>query len=253
MIRNLIKIILIISLLALPTSCDMIKPIILEDAVDIGAVDITLTYDESLFVITDVADGDFDVTESNLEHNYDDGWVRIVAFQIANPGLNGRVALCSITLAGDLTDLSSLSMDVNTLSDATPQCSPIDSTVDGFTITASSSSTSIGSRRGGGSTSYTTPTPAPPPAIASATGTPVEEGTAEVAPTPEHVLESRTEPPSLPSPISPPTAGIVIVAVAAIFGIVMVIRATEDRKKITIATIGIAVVAVAAIIGMVLM
>jgi hypothetical protein len=43
------------------------------------------------------------------------------------------------------------------------------------------------------------------------------------------------------------------VAVAAIFGIVMVIRTTEEHKKATIATIGIVVVAVAAIIGMVLM
>ena len=233
----------------------MIRPIIIEDAVNIGAVDITLTYNETLFVITDVADGDFDVTESNLERNHD-GWVRIVAFQMANPGLNGRVTLCSITLAGDLTDLGSLHITVNTLKDATPQCSPIDSTVDGFTITtlSLSPSTSTDSRRGGGSTIHTpTPAPAPSPTISSVARTPVEEGTVAEAPTPEQVLESRTEPPSLPSPISSPTAGIVIVAVAAIFGIVMVIRATEDHKKATIATIGIAVVAVAAIIGMMLM
>jgi len=252
MIRNLIKIILIISLLALPTSCEMIKPIIIEDAGNIGAVDITLTYDESLFVITDVADGYFDVTESNLEHNRDDGWVRIVAFQMANPGLTGRVTLCSITLAGEVDDLSSLNMAVNTLKDATPQCSPIDSIVDGFAITAPSPSTSTDSGRGGGGI-YPTPTPAPSPAITSAAGTPVEKGTAEEAPTPEQVMESRTEPPSLPPPISSPTAGIVIVAVAAIFGIVMVTRTTEDHKKATIATIGIVIVAVAAIIGMMLM
>ena len=254
MIRNLIKIILIILLLALPTSCELIKPIIIEDAVNIGAVDITLTYDESLFVITDVADGYFDVTESNLEHAHT-GTVRIVAFQMANPGLNGQVTIASITLVGDLTDLGSLNMAVNTLKDATPQCSPIDSTVDGFTITASSPSpsTPADDSGGGGSTSYITPTPAPSPAIASAAGTPVKEGTAAEAPTPEQVMEFRTEPPSLPPPISSPTAGIVIVAVAAIFGIVMVIRATEDMKKATIATIGIVVVAVAAIIGIMLM
>jgi hypothetical protein len=114
MIRNLIKIILIILLLALPTSCEMIKPIIIEDAANIGAVDITLTYDESLFAITDIADGAFDVTESNLEHN-ETGWVRIAAFQMDNPGLNGRVSLASVTLAGNLDDLGSLSMTVNTL------------------------------------------------------------------------------------------------------------------------------------------
>ena len=253
MIRNLIKIILIISLFALPTSCEMIKqPIIIEGAVNIGSVDTTLTYDESLFVITDVVDGDFDVTAANLEHNHT-GTVRIAAFQTNNPGLNGRVTLCSITLVGDLTDLGSLHIAVNTLKDATPQCSPIGSTVDGFTITASSPSTSDSDSGGGGGTSRTTPTPAPSPAIASVAGTPVEEGTAEEAPTPKQVIEFRTEPPSHPPPVSPPTAGIVIVAVAAIFGIVMVIRATEDHKKATIATIGIVIVAVAAIIGMMLM
>ena len=246
MIRNLIKIILIISLFALPTSCELIKPIIIEDAADVGAVDITLAYNESLFVVTDVADGYFDVTESNLERNCN-GTVRIVAFQMANPGLNGRVTIASVTLAGDLDDLGSLDMTVNTLSDATPQCNPIDSTVDGFTIAASSASpASTGSEHGGDGT-YP-PTPAPSLAISSAAGTPVEE----VAPTPEQVPESRTEPPSLPPPILSPTAGIVIVAVVAIFGIVMVIRAAEDLKKATIATIGIVIVAVAATIGMML-
>jgi len=248
MIRNLIKIILIISLLALPTSCEMIKPIIIEDAVNIGSVDITLAYDESLFVITDVADGDFDYTESNLERNHT-GTVRIVAFQMDKLGLNGLVTLCSIALVGDLDDLGSLSMTVNTLKDATPQCSPIDSIVDGFTITTLSPPTSDDDRGGGGGISYTAPTPAPSPAIAPVAGTPVEEGSA----TPEQVMEFRTGPSSLPPPILSPTAGIVIVAVTAIFGIVTVIRATEEHKKAIIATIGIVVVAVAAIIGMVLM
>jgi hypothetical protein len=252
MIRNLIKIILIISLLALPTSCELIKPIIIEDVANIGSVDTTLTYDGSLFVITDVADGDFDVTESNLERNCN-GTVRIGAFQTDNPGLNGRVTLCSITLDGDLDDLGSLHIAVNTLKDATPQCSPIDSTVDGFTIAASSPPISDSDSGGGGGTSHATPTPAPSPAIASVARTPVEEETAVEAPTPEQVIEFRTEPPSHPPPVSPPTAGIVIVAVAAIFGIVMVTRTAQEYKKVTIATIGIVIVAVAAIIGMMLM
>jgi len=136
MVRNLIKIILVISLFTAPASCEVIKPIIIEGAVNIGAVDITLIYNESLFVITDITDGDFDVTESNLEHNHT-GTVRIVAFQTDNPGLNGRVTIASVTLAGEVDDLSSLDMDVNTLSDATPRCNPIESTVDGFTITVS--------------------------------------------------------------------------------------------------------------------
>jgi len=249
MTRNLIKIILIISLFALPTSCELIKPIIIEDAVNIGAVDISIAYDESLFVVTAVADGDFDVTEPNLEHNHS-GTVRIVAFQTDNTGLSGRVTVASVTLAGDLGDISSLDTNVNTLKDATPQCHPIDSTVDGFMITASPPPTSTDSRRGGDGTCP--PTPAPSPATSPVAGTPVEEAAAEEAPTPEQVMESRAEPLSRPPPISSPAAGIAIVAVAAIFGIAMVTRTTEDTRKATIATIGIVVVAVAAIIGMLL-
>jgi len=147
MIRNLIKVILIVSLSALLTSCELIKPIIIEDAANIGAVDISITYDESLLVVTDVADGDFDVTESNLERNHT-GKVRIVAFQMANPGLNGRVTIASVTLAGEVDDLGSLDTNVNTLIDATPQCSPIDSTVDDFTITASAPPSRGGGRGG---------------------------------------------------------------------------------------------------------
>jgi hypothetical protein len=99
------------------------------------------------------------------------------------------------------------------------------------------------------------PAPATPPAMSSVTETPVERETPAktITPTAEWVTTFRTEPPSLPSPILSPTAGIVIVAVAAIFGIVMVTRATEEHKKATIATIGIVIIAVAAIIGMMLM
>jgi len=46
MLRKLIHTILIVLLFAAPASCEA-KSIIIEDAADIGAVDITLTYDES--------------------------------------------------------------------------------------------------------------------------------------------------------------------------------------------------------------
>ena len=271
MVRNLIKIISIILLLTAPASCEVIKPIVIEDAVNIGAVDITLTYNGSLFVITDVADGDFDVTGSNLERNCS-GTVRIGAFQTDNPGLNGRVTLCSITLDGDLDDLSSLSMAVNTLTDATPRCNPIESAVDGFTIKASpaSTSTSTGSGHGGGGIEYTS-VPSPTPAAPSAAPAPVEqEPPARATPTPTHLTAFHTEPSPLPSPILSPIAGIVIVVIAAIIGIVRVIsitaqtrdethaetvtptEQTEQRKAIAAIT-GIIVVAIVAIIGILLM
>jgi len=46
MIRNLIHIILIILLFAAPASCEA-ESIIIEDAANIGAVDVTLAYDGS--------------------------------------------------------------------------------------------------------------------------------------------------------------------------------------------------------------
>ncbi|CAD6492632.1 MAG: hypothetical protein EMLJLAPB_00336 [Candidatus Argoarchaeum ethanivorans] len=116
-------------------------------------------------------------------------------------------------------------------------------------VTSSAPSDSVSSCGGGGGGTYPL-IPASSPAITSAAGTPVEEGAAAETPTPEQVMEFRAEPPSLPPPILSPIAGIVIVAVAAIFGIVMATRAAEDHKK---ATIGIVIVAVAAIIGMMLM
>jgi len=271
MVRNLIKIISIILLLTAPASCEVIKPIVIEDAVNIGAVDITLTYNGSLFVITDVADGDFDVTGSNLERNHT-GTVHIAAFQTDNPGLNGRVTIASVTLDGDLDDLSSLSMAVNTLTDATPRCNPIESAVDGFTIKASpaSTSTSTGSGHGGGGIEYTS-VPSPTPAAPSAAPAPVEqEPPARATPTPTHLTAFHTEPSSLPSPILSPIAGIVIVVIAAIIGIVRVIsitaqtrdethaetvtptEQTEQRKAIAAIT-GIIVVAIMAIIGILLM
>ncbi|MEA1945167.1 MAG: hypothetical protein U9N07_07540 [Euryarchaeota archaeon] len=260
---------MVASLFVIPASCEVIKPIIIEYAVNIGAVDITLRYNASVVNVTNVTGGDFDAIVTNLEHVHE-GWVRIGAFQMDNPGLNGQISLASVTLDGDVDDLSSLSMAVNTLRDATPQCSPIDCTVEGFTITASSASP--GSRHGGGGAGYMpepTSTPAMSPSTSSVTGMPIERETPAKTTTPEHVTVFHTEPSSPPSPILSPIAGIVIVVIVVVFGIIRVISTTaqtrdethaetvtpteqtEQRKAIA-AIIGIVVVAIVAIIGILL-
>jgi len=138
MMKNLIKIVLIMSLFVVPASCEVVKPLIIEDAANVGTVDVTLLYDASVMNVTGVADGDFDVIIKNLER-VREGFVRIGAVQTNNFGLNGQINLASITLDCDSADFGSLTMTVNTLMDATPQCNPISYTIDGCTIRVSSS------------------------------------------------------------------------------------------------------------------
>ncbi len=87
------------SLFVVPASCGVIKPLIIEDAANVGTVDATLRYNASVVNVTGAADG---------------------AFQTNNFGLNRQINLASITLDCDSADFGSLSMTVNTLKDATP-------------------------------------------------------------------------------------------------------------------------------------
>jgi len=75
--------------------------------------------------VTNVTGGDFDVTDSNLEYVHEE-WVQIVAFQMDNPGLNGRIILANVTFRSNSTNgTSSLNLSVTTFKDATPQCNEI--------------------------------------------------------------------------------------------------------------------------------
>jgi hypothetical protein len=249
-IKHLIKLISIIVLFMAPASCDLVtESIIIENAVNVGSCDINITKHNASMNVTNVTDGNFDVTMAN-ENNTSLGWVRIGAFQTDNPGLNGDIILANVTFnkTADVSDIrSSIKITVNTLRDVTPEGKPILHKVEGCTIVASPPATTpTGSSddedsMGGGGGMIHTPTPAPTPlatqAAPSAATTPAEEETPAntTTPTPEKVTAFRTEPLSPPPPILSPIAGIVIVVIAAILGVIRVIGITAQTRDETYA------------------
>ena len=96
-------------------------PIAIEDGVNVGACDITLTFNASVVNVTDVTGRDMDVTMANLEHVHE-GFVRIGTFQTDNPGLSGNIAFANVTFEpiGNSGDTCSLNLSVTTFKDATP-------------------------------------------------------------------------------------------------------------------------------------
>jgi len=118
------------------TGYTTVVPIRIDNATNLGSVDINLTYNSSVVIAVNVTGGDFDVTIPNLEHNVS-GLVRIGAFQTENPGLNGSVNLAWVKLkaVGNTGENSPLNISVNTLRDATPQCNLIPYQVSNGTFT----------------------------------------------------------------------------------------------------------------------
>jgi len=118
------------------TGYTTVVPIRIDNATNLGSVDINLTYNSSVVIAVNVTGGDFDVTIPNLEHNVS-GLVRIGAFQTENPGLNGGVNLTWVKLkaVGNTGENSPLNISVNTLRDATPQCNLIPYQVSNGTFT----------------------------------------------------------------------------------------------------------------------
>ena len=100
---------------------NMTIAIAIEDGVNVGACDITLTFNASVVNVTDVTGEDMDVTIANLEHVHE-GFVRIGAFQTSNPGLNGNIIFANVTFeqASSVGDTCSLNLSVTTFKDATP-------------------------------------------------------------------------------------------------------------------------------------
>ena len=95
--------------------------IAIEDGANVGACDITLTFNASVVNVTDVTGGDMDVTMANLEHVHE-GFVRIGTFQTDNPGMSGNITFANVTFepVGKSGDTCSLNLSVTTFKDATP-------------------------------------------------------------------------------------------------------------------------------------
>ena len=77
--------------------------IMILNATNVSAVDLSLTYDQSVLNVINVPDGDFDSTYSNLEKNTM-GFIRIGALQTYNPGLSGDILISNIEI--NLTQIS---------------------------------------------------------------------------------------------------------------------------------------------------
>jgi PKD repeat protein len=99
-----------------------IVSMMIDNATNVGVVDVYLNYNQSVVMVIDVAGGDFDTTFPNLEHN-DTGVIRIGAFQTTNPGLNGTITIANVTLeaVGIAGQSSTLNISVNEFKDATPK------------------------------------------------------------------------------------------------------------------------------------
>ena len=96
-------------------------PIVIENGVNVGTCDITLSFNASVVNVTNVAGGDFDKTIPNFVY-VREGLVRIGAFQTDNPGLNGRIILANVTFAstGSPTGAKSpLNLSVTTFKETT--------------------------------------------------------------------------------------------------------------------------------------
>lgn len=235
-IKQLLKLISIIVLFTIPASCDLVnEQIIIEDGVNVGACDITLTFNASVMNVTDVTGGDMDVTMANLEQAHV-GLVRIGTFQTDNQGLSGRIILADVAFdktagVGDICSL--IGITVNTLKDATPGGNPVEGCA---IVVAAPTTTPTDSNDdkddGGGGILYTsTPSPTAPPATPSAATTPAEEESPveTTAPTSEKVTAFHTEPSSLLPLILSPIAAIIIVMIATVFGIIKLFSITAGE------------------------
>ena len=96
-------------------------PIVIENGVNVGTCDITLSFNASVVNVTNVAGGDFDKTLPNVVY-VREGLVWIGAFQADNPGLNGRITLANVTFASTVRPTgvkSPLNLSVTTFKETT--------------------------------------------------------------------------------------------------------------------------------------
>jgi hypothetical protein len=165
-----------------------VLPVMIFNATNLGSIDLELVYNHAVLIVTNVSRDDFDVMIPNLQ-TAAAGHVRIVAFQTASPGITGSVVLARLTLTavGDAGSTSSLTIRVNKLTDATPQCRdlPYSVTNGTFTINPRTGPTSVPFSGYGGA--YVLRTASPPPSK-----------------TPEPV-SAKPAPPVTPAPESSPS------------------------------------------------
>ena len=107
-------------------------PIRVEGGVDVGSLDLNITFNPALLSVKSAQDGAFDSTTINPE---DSGVVKVIAYQAANPGLNGNFTVAEITFEALGVGESPLDLEIVTLTDSTPQVNHLAHSISNGTVT----------------------------------------------------------------------------------------------------------------------
>ena len=108
-------------------------PIRVEGGADVGSLDLNITFDPTLLSAKSAQNGAFDITTINQEA--DSGVVKVIAYQAANPGLNGNFVVAEITFEALGVGDSLLDLEIVTLTDSTPQVNHLDHSISNGTVT----------------------------------------------------------------------------------------------------------------------
>lgn len=96
-------------------------PIMIENVTNLGSCNILLDFNESVVSVTAIGDGNMDVMYSTIHPS--NGWIRVVAHQGSNAGLDGDVIVANVTFTPvDVCSnaTSDLTITVTTINDETP-------------------------------------------------------------------------------------------------------------------------------------
>ena len=95
-------------------------PIVIDDAIDVGSCDVTLSFNPKIVMVAASTGGAMDCTYTNLE-NASDGWIRVAGHQGDNPGLSGQFTLTNVDFEPVAMGTCPLEITVTTFKDATPE------------------------------------------------------------------------------------------------------------------------------------
>ncbi|MEA1895404.1 MAG: cohesin domain-containing protein [Euryarchaeota archaeon] len=108
-------------------------PIRVEGGVDIGSLDLNITFDPTLLSVKSTQNGAFECAVINPER--DSGVVKVIAYQAANPGLNGDFTVAEITFEALLVGESPIDLEIVTLTDSSPQTNYLAHSICNGTVT----------------------------------------------------------------------------------------------------------------------
>ena len=108
-------------------------PIRVEGGADVGSLDLNITFDPTLLSVKSTQNGAFDSTTINP--GADSGVVKVIAYQAANPGLNGNFTVAEITFEAIGVGESPLDLEIVTLTDSSPRVNHLDHSISNGTVT----------------------------------------------------------------------------------------------------------------------